>query len=569
MPPLSLDKLGPMSAARGTGGALVAILAVLVAPGILSASAAATPAAISEPAAIAVVVPITARASETGMLDADTLALLTSPTGALSRTLDDVLASSATIALDPMIVASIRALGTTAPESAVEWLDRLESASNEVFLLAYADADLSALARGDDLDLAAPLGFDFALDPSAFDPAQTATPTDPTPSATPDEPDEGTDDAAPPLPTTEELLAWPSAIGPIAWPAEGSATTGDLAAYQSAGYAAVLLSSANVSETASSGVSLGALAGLVAHTAASELLREASAAVDPALRRAAIDRLGLALDGLAAAHPGRTIVLTIDRSASPAINGFAETYAALGARASTRLTNLAEVLTDTAQAASVVDGAPAGHIEVADRIADAARAEDAFATILADPLQLTAPHRLQLLALLAVQDVDRADWADRARDWLRASTQTLGAVGFVDSLPLLVTSTSTTLPIVISNGLDFAVTVRLDATATRPFLTIDSPREVTIEPGSSKTVRLDAQAVTNGVVDVRLTLSSPVNGQQIGDTRVVEARLEAQWETVGLIGGAVIGLIFAVGIVRNIVLRRRRAVPDRTEPAAE
>jgi hypothetical protein len=80
-------------------------------------------------------------------------------------------------------------------------------------------------------------------------------------------------------------------------------------------------------------------------------------------------------------------------------------------------------------------------------------------------------------------------------------------------------------------------------------------------------VRLDAQAVTNGVVDVVFTVVNPVTGQQIGQARVVEARLEAQWETVGLIGGAVIGLIFAVGIVRNIVVRRRKAT--RTRQAAE
>ena len=557
-----------MSVARGKGAALVvATLTALMAGGILSFPAVASPAAIAEPISVAIVVPITADPGDTGMLDADALTILTSPSGSLTIELDEALATSATIALDPMIVASIRALGSAAPESALLWLARLESAPNEVFLLSYADAELSAFVRADSLDLAHPLDLGFALDEGAFGPAETATPTPtetPTSSATPTA---TPDDDPPPLPTTEELLDWPDAIGPIAWPAEGSATGGDLAGYLEAGYQAALLSSANVSETASAGADLGGMPGLVADSAASELLRQASAAVDPTTRQAAIARLGVALDGLAAAHPGRTVVLTIDRSQSSPVFGFAETYASVEARSSTRMTSLAAVLTTAGETASVVDGAPRAHIDEAPRLFAAVRAEEAFASILEDPLQLTGDRRLQLLTLLAVQDVDGSGWSDRAAAFLQGSDEILDSVTIVDGLPILVTSTSTTVPVVISNSLNFTVTVRIEARATRPLLTIDGGREVTIEPGSTKTVRLDAQAVTNGVVDVVFTVVNPVTGQQIGQARVVEARLEAQWETVGLVGGAVIGVIFAVGIVRNIVLRRRKAT--RAKPADE
>ncbi len=293
-------------------------------------------------------------------------------------------------------------------------------------------------------------------------------------------------------------------------------------------------------------------------TAASELLREASSTVDPAARQDAIARLGVALDGLAAAHPGRTVVLTMDRAESRPLFGFAETYIAIAARASTQLTNLAAVLAGATEPATVVDATPAEHIPTAQDLFVAARAEGTFATILENPLLLTGPRRLALLALLAVQDVDEADWPDRATTYLQRSTEIRTSVSIVDALPNLVTSTSTTVPVAISNGLEFAITVRVDARPTRPLLTIDSGREVTIEPESTKTVRLDAQAVTNGVVDVVFTVVNPKTGQELSEARV-ETRLEAQWETVGLIGGAVIGLIFAVGIVRNIVLRRRKS----------
>jgi hypothetical protein len=536
---------------------VISTLVALLVTGILLPPAAAAQVAPAATVSLAIVVPITTAPGDSGMLDADALAILTSSGGTLSVELDEVLATTATIALDPMIVASIRALGTAAPESALLWLERLESASNEVFLLAYADAELSAFARDDALDLSEPLDLGFALDAGSFGPAETASPNptaDPTPSATAtDDPGDGT---PPPLPTTDDLLAWPGAIGPIAWPAEGSVVESDVDAYGAVGYQALLVSSANVSETPSGSVDLGGMPGLVADSTSSELLRQASSTLDATARQAATARLGVALDGLAAAHPGRSVVLTLDRSEGRTLFGLAETLSALAARPSTQLSSLSAVLAGPADPATIVDGTAGDHIGLAPQLFAASRAETSFATILENPLALTGPRRLALLALLAVQEIDDVGWSDRAAAYLQRSGEIVNSVAIVDGPSILVTSTSTTVPVVISNGLEFAITVRIDARPTRPLLTIDSGREVTIEPGSTKTVRLDAQAITNGVVDVVLTVVNPQSGEALSEARV-EARLEAQWETLGLIGGAVIGLIFTVGIVRNIVLRRK------------
>jgi hypothetical protein len=566
-------KLGVMAAAReqgrarsvfgrGAGGLLA--MAALVAP--LVAAAPAVPAAAAVPVSVSVVVPITARAGDDGMLDADTLEIATSPSGALTRELDEVLGTSATIALDPMILASIRVLGSAAPATALDWLDRLAAAPNEVFLLAYADADLTPLARSESLDLAAPLGFGFAIDPAAFGPAETAAPTaSPTATPTP-EPTETTDpgdDEPPPLPTTDELLAWPDAIGPIAWPSSGSATSADIPAYGAAGFEAVLLSSANVSETADALVDLGGLPGIVADSAASDLLREASTSIDDATRGQAITRLGAALDGLAAAHPGRSVVLTLDRRSSFSFYGLDDTYAALDARESTVMTGLSTVLAGSPEGASVVDAAPAPHVDAAPALTAAVRAEAEFATILVDAQLLTAPRRLQLLALLAVPDVSEPEWSRAADAFLKRSSEILQSVTIVDTGNVLVTSSQTSIPIRIANALDFAVTVRVDARPLRPSLQIDSPAEVTIEPGSSKTVRLDAQAITNGGVVVEVILSSPENGTRIGTPVRVDVDLQAQWETVGIVVGAVVAVVFAGGIARNVVVRRRRNAAER------
>jgi hypothetical protein len=561
------------------GAAVVVTVAALLAPAVVAGSAAAAPRADAPPIAVSVVVPITATPGDDGLLDAAALEIATSPAGTLTRELDELLTTSATIALDPMIPASIRVLGSAAPASALDWLDRLAAAPNEVFLLAYADADLTPLARNDSLDLAAPVDFGFAIDPAAFGPAQTPEPTaSATPTPTPDPtgtPDPGQDDPAdddpPPLPTTEQLLAWAGALPGIAWPSAGSVAASDLAGYTAAGYTSLLLSSANLSETSGALAGLGDLSAIVADSAASELFTQASTSIDDVTREQAVTRLGAALDGLAAAHPGRSVVLTLDRRTAFSFYGLEETFAAIDARASTVMAGLSDVLSGPAEAASVVDG-PAGEpVATAPSLTAAVRAEAEFATILSDPALLTAPRRIELLALLAVQRGTGPGWATDAREFLARSAQILSSVEIVDTGSLFVASSSTAIVVRVSNALEFPVTVRIDARPLRPLLQIDSPAEVTVEPGSSKTVRLDAQAITNGQVVVEVRLSSPLTGTPIGVKRDFDAELQAQWETVGIVVGAVVALVFAAGIARNVIVRRRRAAAARAagEQAAE
>lgn len=564
-----------MPAVRRGAAVVVTAVALLAA---VAGPAAAAPRADSAPIAVSVVVPITATPGDDGMLDATALEVATSPAGALTRELDELLTTSATIALDPMIPASIRVLGSAAPASALEWLDRLAAAPNEVFLLAYADADLTPLARADSLDLAAPVDFGFAIDPSAFGPAQTAVPTEsPTPTTDPSEtpdptetPDPGAGDP-PPLPTTEDLLAWADALPGIAWPSTGSVAAPDLAAYTAAGYTSLLLSSANLSETSGALAGLGDLTAIVADSAASALFAEASTSIDDATREQAVTRLGAALDGLAAVHPGRSVVLTLDRRSAFSFYGLEETFTAIAARDSTVMTGLSTVLAGSPESATVVDGVAGEPVTMAPALTTAVRAEAQFATILSDPALLTAPRRLQLLALLAVQRGANPAWATEAGAFLDRSAEILSSVQLVDGGDAFVTSTQTSIPIPISNALDFPVTVMVDVRPLKPSLRVGGPVEVTIEPGSSKTVKLDAEAITNGEVVVEVRLSSPTTGVQIGEVRRFTADLQAQWETVGIVVGSVVALIFAAGIARNVIVRRRRATDARAagEQAAE
>jgi len=306
--------------ALGAGAALAA-LALVLGPALGASaidqpgSGGGSPAAKASPApvSLAVLVPLTVRPTATGLIDAATLAGYTAPLGVLTRQLDAVIGTHAVIGLDPMIIASIRVLGTSAPASATSWLDRLRTSGNEVFSLAYADADLAALARADALKLRDPVGFNFAIDPRNFGPALTASPT-PSPSASSTEPPVTDGAGTPPLPTdAAEVLDWSYTLKSIAWPADDTVAASDLSDLSGAGYQSVVLSSGNVSAATSGYVDLPGIHGIVADAGITSLVRDAVYSSDPSGPQDALDRVNSALSGMAAVSPGRTVVATLDR----------------------------------------------------------------------------------------------------------------------------------------------------------------------------------------------------------------------------------------------------------------
>lgn len=252
---------------------LVAGALALATPASAMADVPASPAAVtagSGPVSVAVVIPLTVPSTTSGLLDADALTTYTQAGGLLARQLDAVAGTAAAIGLDPMIVASIRVLGSSAPQSSLDFLARLHGLSNEVFLLGYADADPALASVAGIQDQLSPLGFDFAIDADDFGPAATPTETpEPTPTATPEPA------GKPPLPTTEDLLAWPSTLPSIAWPAEGTVDKRGLAGLVGLGYQDALLSSTNVSGTVSALADLGDIDGLITDDPLSAAVREA------------------------------------------------------------------------------------------------------------------------------------------------------------------------------------------------------------------------------------------------------------------------------------------------------
>ncbi len=522
------------------------------------------------PVSVAIVMPLTVPPTVTGLLDAETLTTYTTAGGLLTRQLDAVVGSRVAIGLDPMIFASIRVLGTAAPEPAVAFLERLQAASNEVFLLAYADADPAITGAANAGKGLVPLGFDFAIDPAAFGPAATPTPTSapgpttvPAPGAT-EEPDDG----PPPLPTTEDLLAWEQTLPSIAWPAEGTLVVDDLEALAGLGYADVLLSGTNATPVPTALVDLGAIDGLVTDEQVTAAVRDASyAATTPAYQDAAA-RLASTLQDRAATNPGRTIITTLDRRWPFGTLRVPDVLTLIESATTSQVVTLSEVLAGPRGGAQLVDaiGSTVDRLDVTTRLVEATRDEATFLAIADDGALITQPRRLALLGLSApAWRDDVVDWTTATDTMLAESRATLDAVQIAEGSDLLLLSDISTLRMQVSNALPVAVTVYVNVSPLRPILHIeDSLVEVTIEPDSTSTATIPVESIANGDVTVRAELRG-ANGRTLGDVRFVKVILQAGWETAGtLVAGSLVVIVFGVGLVRVILRRRREAAAGAT-----
>ena len=251
-----------------------------------------TPASRPRITPVAVAMTITAPVGTTGLLNADELTQLTRPGGLLTRQLDGVVGREVAVGIDPMIIASIRLLGTSAPESAVSWLEQLATLDNETFPLAWADADLAAQAQAGVTELLGPTSLDYAIDPANFS-GETVAPT-PTPTATtatqapdarpsstgssvhstdaatparppPSEPEAPTVSPTAVMPTTlpslADLLSWPYTATNVAWPAAGSVAASDPAVFAANGLTTTIVSSSELTDAGTATPRAAAVAG--------------------------------------------------------------------------------------------------------------------------------------------------------------------------------------------------------------------------------------------------------------------------------------------------------------------
>ncbi|MCS5468002.1 murein biosynthesis integral membrane protein MurJ [Curtobacterium flaccumfaciens pv. betae] len=530
------------------------------------------------PVSVSVAMPVTVPKSTDGVLTAPVLAAATSVDGTLTQQLDAAEDHNVAVAVDPRIIASIRLLGDNAPSSATTWLQRLEALRNETFALSYADADVTGLRQAGSDGILSPISLDQSVESENFPGAETPAPT---PTATPGQTSspaptetstdgattgDAADQAQETLPTTESLLDFPYSMDSIAWPTEGTVSSADLPALERAGTKTTIVSSGNTSAGADTTITASEKIGddhvLVSDQSMSSMLRRAAAATDRQTFSSAMSELTatLATSARAATATG-PILLTLGRE---------------WPSDSTRLSQALDALESTAWVApadlSTASKAVAGSLTLASASTGEARIDQlrrlvrgeqglsAFATILDDPNQLTAPARLRLLALAsnAWRDDDQglaAAVEARTAAWAKTTTE----VGIVDSSSLTLLGDRSSLPVSIRNSSDYPVTVHLSVQPSNSALrVVRNDIVVEIQPDSSTRATVPVQSVANGKVELTMSLSSPT-GVAVAQPATVELNVQAQWETVitAVAAIALIG-IFGFGIFRSIRKRIRR-----------
>lgn len=569
------DAFGELAGSPVLGlGAELRVGDTVVAAGTAAYANADVPAAGS--VAVALAAPLTTPTGTVpaGLIPADQLENWTSPTGLLTRQLDALAGRRVAIGLDPRIVASIRVLGTSAPTSATAWLQRLANVPNEVFPLAYADADVAAQAQLDLPGLLAPTSFGDVLDPAGFATSPEAADEDGDAAAGAPATDEPLEAEPTPggVPTTEEVLAWPYTRTDLAWPADDTVAAGDLGYLDAAGLTTTLLAPGNVEPVegpASSSANVDGSTALVADAELTEPLRVASDATTDTEWREATGRLlaELALD----AGTARTTVLATfargDASQSARVSAVIDEIAGSGWSS---LAGLSDAIGAPPETRTLVDEPEAeGRLSAIGRMVETEARLAEFATVLTDESLITGPTRRQLLSLLDVAWLDDPDaWEAEVGQWLAEQRDTLGSVSVVPSSTINVVSTETGVPTTIENTLPYPVTVVVDVAPSNGRLIVEDQVEATVEPQSRSTVRVPVAAgVGNGEVSLAVSLTSTA-GVPIGTTVTIPANVQADWEGLGAaILAVIVVLVFGIGLWRNI-RRRRRARLEATEAGA-
>ena len=545
-----------------TTAAALGLLCTLAAGSAASTAVAAVTPSRSSPVSVSIVLPLTVPSNGEEFISASLLESYTSPTGILTTQLDQVFDTPVTLALDPMIIASIRVLGSSAPVSATEWLTRLDEADNEIFALAYADSDLTAALQAGSRRTLDVTSLDFAIDESLFAPATDDTPTAP-PTGDP-----ATDPGIlPPLPTTESLLEWDYTMTDVAWPAAASVTEKDLTALEASGFETTILDSTNLTRGQAERAT-ARIGDRPVFTADAPLSGVLQSATDSKTSEGWVT----ALDGLEAALTGgdhSSALLTLSRDHATGTDRLRSTITALQGAAAIEVVPLSDLPATGSTSATLVDS-PQNTIKIGHvtSMLDAEDRDIRFATVAENPALITGNRRLALLVALAQSPTRHpGGYGATASTFLDDSRSLESSVRLVKSGEILLLADRTSIYATIANDLGQPVTVTLSVRALSPLLRIEEPTvEVMVEPSSQKRAEIPVQSLSNGRVSVEATLESPTD-QQVGTTTLVRVNVQAGWEgPVTFALGAFVVLVFAGGIYRNLILRRRPVQPSPEVP---
>lgn len=519
-----------------------------LAPSGLGVGAETVPAAVGEPLRLAILAPMTVPPGEDGVLDAALLEEYTTPGGLLASQLGHLGGREVTLAIDPMILASIRALGTAAPAAATEWLTRLSKLPNSTFALQWADANPALAIQAEQ---AVPVAPHLRLDADLFAAEGVEI-----------VPGDSGDPVIPPLPSQTQLVAWAHSLDAIAWPGDSTLGTDDLDGLVAAGFATVIVDSTHVTSTSSSAhVDLGPLDGVIADDVVSSLLRSTIAAPSDDAWALSFEALTNVLSDRASS-PRPITLASLDRMDHRVPHRLSQTLDALATLDWLQLSPLDDVLEQpTAGATYVNDDATDPRAATIGELFRAENDVTAFASALDEPSGLLGARRAKLLALLSTAwDSDSTRWAAAAEQYLTDCRGIVGAVTVQGSSTINLLADSGPFPVTVRNDLAHPVTVYVTVRPDRPILRVlDARVELSIPANSQAKAMVPIQTVANGQVSSTVSLSS-ADHTAISTPVRVALNVQAGWETtVTVIVVTTVALMLLAGIWRTVRARRQRA----------
>jgi hypothetical protein len=529
------------------------------------------------PVPVVVAAPLTVptSADNTDFLSAAQLTKFTAPAGILTQQLGDFQQTNLAVGIDPRIIASIRVLGKSAPQSAKDWLTALEALPNETFPLQWADADLTAGLHAGLPTVLATEPLDYAINPSLFGPAPTpptngATPT-PTPTAT-------ANPSVPSLPTSESLVAWNYTLPKLEWPAANSVVDADLPKLTASGISSIILQSTNIAPITSSAYAgasaqIGDTAVAVTDATLSDYLQTAIRASTHGEWLSSMTKLATGLDQLSVETPNGApqMLLTLGPNWASDSLELSHSLADLYGKSWVSRGSLEQIKKATPTASKIVEKKESDFRN--DRVKSMLTYEAstvAFSSAAANPQAVNSSRRLVLMSVLS------NEWVAKSSAWDKASTKfnvesaaIVNSVQIVDSSAVNFLANQGSLPVTVSNKYTQAVTVLVTAKPASNQLYLEkknSSISLTLNANEQRKALIPVHSVSNGKVIVRVTLYSST-GVQIGVTRSIEVNVHAGWETIGtLVFAALVFGIFGFGIVRNILKRRKGATePENTQ----
>lgn len=505
---------------------------------------------------LAVVVPLTSGIeTESGVLDESELTALTNPGGRLRARLDSAIATGATVAVDPMVLASIRLLGASTPASAGDWLADLEAAQLDSFVLGWADVDPVELLRAGGSALRAPASLEAEIDAADFAEAPEPDPSTSTaaPSASPTPPAEEPVEGGTVLPDVAALTAWEPTLTEVAWPV-GAVGLGELQGL--VGAQTVLLDDRSLAQTPADSARIDAsTATILERSSVSTAVARAASATTTAAWQSAMSRVRALLAIAARADTG-TIIAAMPRDGADTPR-FDETLRALNELPWSSPGTLTEALDEPAAEVEAAEVAVPERQASVDRLVGASLGLDAIASTVEQPATLLGQRRTALLGLLSSAWRDSESWGPAVEQEIAAIATVNGSISIIgDTINQL--SSHSELPITVSSTLPQRATVYVTVTPSNPSLSIEDQRVELVVPANGQARAIvPVESVANGSVTLTVAIASG-SGDSVAAPAFLDLNVQAGWETA-ITGtfGVLVGLVFIGGIVRTILKRRR------------